>query len=223
MAALGLVLGVGALVYAASHFSMTTDTDRLISRALPWRQREAAFNRLFQPGGDRIVTVIDGATPELAEQAAQVMAAKLASRPDLFHDVRRPDAGPFFERNGLLFETLPRVRSTLNQLIAAQPFLGPLAADPSLRGLMGSLSTALQGVTAGQATLADLAGPIGSLDRVLSQIRAGRPAYFSWRTLIAGKPAEARDLRHTILADPVLDFSRLDQSLCKFRERKYRC
>ena len=209
VAALGLVLGAGALAYAASHFAMTTDTDQLISKALPWRQREAAFNRLFQPGGDQIVMVIDGATPELAEEAAQALAAKLASRPDLFHDVRRPDAGPFFERNGLLFESPAQVRSTLDQLVAAQPFLGPLAADPSLRGLMGSLSTALQGITAGQATLADLAGPITGLDHTMNQIRAGRPAYFSWRTLISGKPAEARELRHIVLADPVLDFSRL--------------
>ena len=39
------------------------------------------------------------------------------------------------------------------QLIKVEPFLGPLAADPSLRGLMGTLSTALQGVNSGQVFL----------------------------------------------------------------------
>ena len=52
---------------------MTTDTDKLISKTLPWRQRETAFNGLFQPQGDQIVVVVDGATPELAEQAAATL------------------------------------------------------------------------------------------------------------------------------------------------------
>ena len=65
-----LILGAAAAIYAASHFALSSDTEQLISHTLPWRQREASFNNLFQPEGDQIVTVIDGATPELTEQAA---------------------------------------------------------------------------------------------------------------------------------------------------------
>jgi hypothetical protein len=68
---------------------MTTETDKMLSKALPWRQRETAFNNLFQPQGDQIVVVIDGATPELAEQAAAALTAKLKSRGDLFRAVPR--------------------------------------------------------------------------------------------------------------------------------------
>jgi len=209
VAAIGLVLGLAALLYAASHFSMTTDTDRLLSKTLPWRQRESAFNALFQPAGDQIVVVVDGATPELAEAVAASLASGLRGRTDLFRDVSRPDAGAFFQRNGLLYEPLADVRANLNALVAAQPFLGPLAADPSLRGLMGALSTALQGVTAGQASLGQLDPPIARLADTLEKIRAGRPAYFSWTTLISGKAADPRALRHIVLATPVLDFARL--------------
>ena len=209
VAGLGLFIGLAALAYALTHFAMTTDTDQLLSTASPWRQREAAFDRLFQPEGDPLVVVVDGATPELAEQAVAALATRLDARPDLFHDVRRPDAGPFFTRNGLLFESTAEVKSTLDKTIAAQAFLGPLAADPSLRGLMSTLSTALQGVGSGEATLGDLNRPIAALADTLDNLRAGRPAYFSWRNLIAGKPAGPRESRHVILATPVLDFSRL--------------
>ncbi|MGI8840467.1 MAG: MMPL family transporter [Caulobacteraceae bacterium] len=209
VAAIGAGVGVAALIYAVSHFAMTTDTDRLISKALPWRQRETAFNALFQPKGDPIVVVVDGATPELAEQGAAALAAKLAGRADLFHDVSRPDASSFFQKNGLLYESLADVRAALGQLIAAQPFLGPLAADPSLRGLMGTLSTALQGVSAGQASLTDLDRPLGALAAALGDLKAGRPATFSWRALISGKPPAPRELRHVVVATPVLDFSKL--------------
>jgi len=209
VAGLGLVLGLAALAYAAANFAMSTNTDQLISKAPPWRQREAAFDRLFRPEGDPLVVVIDGATPELAERAAAEMTARLGARRDLFHDVRRPDAGPFFATEGLLFESPADVRASLDQTIAAQPFLGPLAADPSLRGLMSMLSMAARGVGSGDTTLAALDRPMSALADTLEAVRAGRPAFFSWRALIAGKPSAPRDFRQIVLATPILDFSRL--------------
>jgi hypothetical protein len=135
---LGLLLGVAATVFTITHFSLSSDTEQLIAHTMPWRVREARFNRLFQPEGDQIVTVVDGATPEIAEAAAAGLTARLKARPDLFRIVERPDASPFFQQEGLLYEDAATVRSDMAKLIAAQPFLGPLAADPSLRGLSGA-------------------------------------------------------------------------------------
>jgi hopanoid biosynthesis associated RND transporter like protein HpnN len=207
--ALGLALGVAAATYAGGHFAMSTNTDELLSRTLPWRVREAAFNKAFPPDGARIVVVVDGKTPELAEEGAAALAARLEAQPGLFKAVRRPDAGPFWSRSGLLFASTADVQTTMDQLIKAQPFLGPLAADPSIRGLMGTLTTALQGVSAGQASLDDLRGPIGRLADALDSLRAGRPTFFSWRTLITGGAPDPRELRHLILVNPNLDFARL--------------
>ncbi len=209
VAGLGLGLALASLAWVLTHFAMTTDTDQLLSARLPYRQGEAAFDKLFNPEGDRIVIVVDGRTPELAEAAAAAINAKLSERPDLFHDVLRPDASAFFQQNGLLFEPLADVRADMSQLIAAQPFLGPLAADPSLRGLGQTLSTALKGVSSGDAALGDLGRPIMALADTMDQIRAGRPAYFSWRTLIAGKAPDRRMLRHIVLASPVLNYDQL--------------
>ncbi len=208
-AALGVLLAAVATAFVVTHFSLTSDTNSLISRRLAWRQRESAFDRLFQPEGDQLIAVVDGATPELAEQAAADLAAKLRGRPDLFHFVSRPDADPYFAREGLLFEDTADVRAAMDQLVKAQPFLGPLAADPTLRGLAGTLSTAVKGVGAGEAKLSDLEAPIGALADTLGALRAGRPAFFSWRTLISGQPATRRDLRRLVLASPVLDYGQL--------------
>jgi hopanoid biosynthesis associated RND transporter like protein HpnN len=204
-----LALAAGALAYAATHFAMTSDTDNLLSTHLPYRVREAAFSALFQPEGDQIVVVIDGRTPELATAAAASLAQRLAARPDLFRTVQQPEGG-FFAREGLLYQPLPQVRDQMSQLIAAQAFLGPLAEDPSLRGLMSTLSTTLKGVSAGQARLADLNRPITALNSALNDQRAGRPGYFSWSALISGKPADPATLRRIVLATPVLDFSALE-------------
>jgi hopanoid biosynthesis associated RND transporter like protein HpnN len=205
--ALALALGAGGVAFIASHFSLSSDTVGLISAKLAWRQREAAFNRLFQSGGDQTVVVVDGATPELAEAAAAALTAHLADRHDLFRQVVRP--GAFFQREGLLYEPLDQVRAQLAQLISAQAFLGPLAADPSLRGLAGSLSTAVLGVTSGQAGLKDLNRPLGAVADTLDALRAGRPAVFSWRGLISGDTASQRETRQIVLTSPVLNYSAL--------------
>jgi hopanoid biosynthesis associated RND transporter like protein HpnN len=208
--ALGLAMGGLAAAYSVTHFAMSTDTAQLLSSKLAWRQREIAFDKAFPPNGSRIVIVVDGKTPELAESAAAALAAKLSAQPDLFHAVRRPDAGPFWSHSGILFASTANVRATMDQLIKAQPFLGPVAADPSLRGLMNTLTTALQGVAAGQATLSDLHAPIARLADTLDDIRAGKPAFFSWRTLISAGAPDPHELRHVILVDPSLDFARLE-------------
>ena len=107
-----LALTAAALVYAAGHFAMTADTAELISTRHEWRQRELAYEHAFPSLQRLTIVVIDGATPELAEDAASRLSAVLAREPGLFQAVRRPDGGPFFDRNGLLFLPLPQVQAS---------------------------------------------------------------------------------------------------------------
>ncbi|MFI4973618.1 MAG: MMPL family transporter [Caulobacterales bacterium] len=207
--AAGLVLGVGAALFAVQHFSITTDINALLPTNLPWRQRELALGKAFPQTDAAIAVVIDARTPELAQQAAGALSDRLSARPDLFPSVRRADGGGFWAQNGLLFASRADVKSSMDQLITAQPFLGPVAADPSLHGLMGALSTALQGVTTGQAKLDALHAPIARLADGLEARRAGRPVFFSWRTLISGKAADPRELRQIILVIPKIDYAQL--------------
>ncbi len=199
---------MSAVAFTVSHFSLSSDTVGMISPKLAWRQREAAFNHLFQQEGDQIVVVIDGATPEAADEAASALTTRIQSRPDLFREVQRPGGG-FFAQEGLLFEPLADIQSQLSALVSAQAFLGPLAQDPSLRGLAQTLTTAVQGVSSGQAKLTDLNRPITALAEAVDGLRAARPVVFSWRTLISGKPASIRERRQIIAVSPVLNYSRL--------------
>lgn len=197
-------------VYAAGHFAMTTDTAALISSKAPWRKAEAAVDASFPDAASQIVVVVDGKTPELAEQGAAGLADALAARKDLIASVSRPDAGPFFGRNGLLFLTLPQVQSTTGELISAQPFLGPLAADPSLRGVMSSLSAMLLGVREGQTTLASVRKPIASLADALTGLEQGKPKPFSWEALMAKPGGAVLPLRRLVLVQAKLDYTDLE-------------
>ena len=205
---LSLGLTVAALVYAAGHFAMTADTAELISTRHEWRQRELAYERAFPSLQRLTIVVIDGATPELAENAARRLSAALAREPGLFQAVRRPDGGPFFDRNGLLFLPLPRVQATVEGLSRSHALLASLAGDPSLRGVLATVARLLQGVQHGQAKLDEFQPLLAALADTFDKAAAGQPAFFSWQKLM-GSSDVGRQTRRILVVQPVMDFSAL--------------
>ena len=204
-----LLLSVAAAFYLVQHFAITTDSSKLLSEKLPWRQLEIMLDRAFPQRADLIIAVVDATTPEGASAAAKALSVRLQPRDDVFRSVQLPGGDPFFTREGLLFETLDAVRRDCEELIRAQPFLGALAVDPSLRGLMGALSQALQGVRLKQAKLEDFGPPIALIADALERAAAGADPAFSWRRLITGAPPEKSELRQFVYFQPRLVFDDL--------------
>ncbi len=198
-----------ALAFAATQFRMTTNTAALISPDVDWRRNEAAVNTAFPQLTDTTLAIVDGRTPELAEAGAAALAERLSGDTVHFKTVRRPDGGDYLARQGVMFGSLDEVRATTRSLIAAQPLLGPLAADPSLRGVMGALGTILTGVERGSAKLDDIDRPMRALDDALGKVAQGQPAYFSWQLLFADGGGQQPPLRRLVLAQPKLDFGAL--------------
>ena len=77
-----------------------TDTGALFSASLPWRQRRMAIESAFPRQQDLLVAVVDGATPEEAEETADALAAAIAPDQAHFRSVERPDNSPYLVRNG---------------------------------------------------------------------------------------------------------------------------
>src|SRR5262249_35811522 len=111
-----VIASAGATEYARRHFAIDTDTSQLISATLPSRQRELQPDAAFPQRTDTIVIVVDGLTPELADGSARALAEALGAKGDLFRAVRRPDAGPFFDQNGLLFLAPTELARTTEQM-----------------------------------------------------------------------------------------------------------
>ncbi len=206
--AVAIILCAAATRYVMGHFAMTTDTYSLLSSKLAWRVRQADFDKAFPGDGSNLVVVVDGRTPELTQEAAATLAASLAAQTRLFHSVQRPGAGSFWAHDGLLFASTPQVQKSIAQLLEAQPFLGSMAADPSLRGLADTLALTMQGVSTGQASPQELRTLLRNFAAAFADLSRGKAA-FSWRSLMTGQAPDRRELRQIILADPVLDFARL--------------
>ena len=195
--------------YLSRHFAINTDSGALLSRALPWRQQEIRLDQAFPQRTDRIIAVIDATTPEAADEAGAALVDALTPRSDVVRTISRPDGGEFFERNGILYETVEEVRRDAADLIAAEPFIGTLAADPTLRGVLGALSQALEGVRLKKTTLEDLKPAVAAIADALDRVAEGRHPTFSWRRSITGRAPQASELRRFVNIQPVLDFSDL--------------
>lgn len=194
---------------AAHLFRINTDVERLIDPKEPWRQDEIAFEKAFPQRSNTIVAVVDGQTPEETEEAAGKLADALSKHKDLIETLYRPDGGPFFDKNGFLLMSQSELEKTTEQLVNQQGLLGPLAQDPSLRGVMRVLTMGVRGVKSGDAKLSDLGKPFGDIDAALKTVLDGKPARLSWQTLLSGGESRSTDLRKFVMIQPVLDFNAL--------------
>src|SRR5215470_5835831 len=137
---IAVVLGLVTAVYAGRHFAIDADVNKLISKELPWRQREAAFDKSFPPKEEEILAVVDAPTSELATQATAALIQKLSERKDLIHFVMEAGGGPFFQKNGLLFLPTQEVADLTRKLGEGKPVIQALAQDSNLRGLTTALN-----------------------------------------------------------------------------------
>jgi hypothetical protein len=203
----GTLLLLGTAAYSAARFSINTDVEGLIAQNIPWHERQVQLAQAFPQRA--ILAVVRAPTTENAELATNELVRVLASNPNLFRHVAQPDSGDFFERNGLLFGSVSDVQETADGLTHARPFLLALAADPSLRGVMGVLASAAEGVEAGRIKLQQLAWPLSLARQTLNDVLSGRPAFFSWQELLEGRALPVSQLRHFVEVAPKLDFAAL--------------
>src|SRR5262249_52469693 len=113
-------------------------------------------------------------------------------------------------KNGLLFLPKDALTTTLGQLTEAQPLLGMLSSDPSLRGFAGMLDLMVQGFQAGQVPYDRLDTPFARVTDTIEAALAGQDKPLSLQSMAGDTGAAPRDLRKFIVTKPVLDFSELE-------------
>ena len=200
--------------FAATHFAINTDVNQLLAADLPWRQQERAMEQAFPHKVDTLVAVIDGATPAIAEKAAADLATRLQRMPDHFTSVTRPDAIPFFRTNGLLFLPKESIAAILEPLAAAQPMIGTMVSDPSLRGFFDLIALMAEGVRHDPTQAATLDKPLSAIADTVVASLAGQDHPLPLHSLTSGNadaatPQLGQDTRKFILTKPVLDYTAL--------------
>jgi hopanoid biosynthesis associated RND transporter like protein HpnN len=206
VALVALLLAAAGIWTIYAKLGVTTDTDALFSASLPWKQRQAELRAAFPQGEELLVVVVDAAIPEEADTTASALVDALRGDTRHFTFVRRPDRSPYLERNALLFLDVDPLQELLDKTIDAQPFLGYLVADPSLRGLAQALSLIAEGVKRKQA---DLTSFVPELEAFHNALATPDPTPLSWQNLLAGPVASLAGRYRFVLAKPVLDYGAL--------------
>jgi hopanoid biosynthesis associated RND transporter like protein HpnN len=206
---LSVLSAVAAGGYVATHVRINTDTSDMLSPELEFRRNSRALSEAFPQFSDNLVVVVDGVTPDLADDAALRLAEALRGRPDLFGEVHDLAGDPFFRRNGLLYKDAGELADLGDRLAQAQPFLGALWKDPSLRGLVRMLGLAVDEAVKPDADLPlEIGGVLESIARVAEAQAAGEYLPLSWRALMEGGKAD-EDIRRVFVVRPALDFGSL--------------
>jgi hopanoid biosynthesis associated RND transporter like protein HpnN len=208
------VLGLAVVLvmlslYAASHLlGVTTDTSKMFSDRLEWKRTSQALAKLFPQNDGLLVAVIDARIPEEAEATAAGLAAVLRADTADFQSVTQPDTSPYLQRNAFLLLDKAQLQDLLERTTDAQPFLGQLVADPSLRGLFSALSLVAEGAQRGMDAGA-LSPALGQFHTALAAAAAGHAQPLSWENLLAGPLAQEAGKYRFVLAKPRLDYTAL--------------
>ena len=207
--AVSILLTAGVLYYSLTHFRINADVSGMISEKLRFRKLENDFARAFPQLSDAIVVVIDADTPELATDARVRLAGRLREEKALFKDVYEPGGGDFFEKNGLLYMSEDELEDFADRITAAQPLIGFLSEDLSLRGLFSVLGQALEqpkdtGLKEGGLSLL-----FEEMRRAFDSAAAHRLYSMSWQRLMLGEKDASRQMRQFIMARPYLDANSL--------------
>ena len=205
-----LAATVAAAYGVATQLSINTDTEDMLSPDLPFRQDSSALSAAFPQFSDNILVVIDGATPDLADDAAATLTRRLRDHPQMFGSVFHPQGEPFFRANGLLYLDLDVLSDLADRLAEAQPFLGTLWRDANLRGLAEILGLAIdEAVKTDGATPFEMVRLLDAIAEVAERQAAGRFGLLSWRVLMGKGDADPDESRRLIIIQPALDFTSL--------------
>jgi hopanoid biosynthesis associated RND transporter like protein HpnN len=180
----------------------------MISDKLPYRKLEKEFQHAFPQFKETIVVVIDADTPEAARLYRDKIAERLKKEPSLFKEVYAPGSGDFFERNGLLYLSIKDLEALSEKLASAQPLLGLISKDLTLRGLF----SVIEKIVSQEGDIEEKTKLVPFLDRLAQTIEssaANLPRPISWQKLILGDAVAADASRQFIILDPVLDHAKV--------------
>lgn len=203
---LSLLATVGVAIYTVNHFRIDTEMADMISEKLPYRKLEKEFQSAFPQFKETIVVVIDADTPEAARLHRDKLAERVKRETGLFKGVYAPGGGEFFERNGLLYLSVKDLEALSENLASAQPLLGLISKDLTLRGLF----SVIERIVSQEGDIEQKTRLVPFFDRLAQAIESStssRPKPVSWQELILGKEVAAEASRQFIILDPVLDYA----------------
>ena len=197
-----------SLHYTINNLGVNTDTSKLLSQDLPFQKNRTRWEQAFPQDAATIQLVVESPSAEQTTLAAELLAQRLSDNKELFEYVYIPDDNAFLKQQGLLYLELDKLDDLSTKLSDGQPFIGYLAKNYHLQGLLELLGKALENTD--DDLPMDLSPLLKEIDQSLLAVQANQPHYLSWQKLLAVNESSDRNtLRSIVSARPIADFNSL--------------
>jgi len=189
---LALITGVAGWI-AVDRYAMNSRLGDLVQQDADWRTHYEAFQAAFPQLVETGLVVVSGSSFTQVESAAKSLEQAIAARSDQFVDVYSPANDPFFRDNALLFMSLTKLDEVSDSLARAQPMLSAVATDPSLRGILRVIDSALAENITSDASLENSAfdDVLTRLTQSAEAVAAGADATIRWGDEFLGESDDA--------------------------------
>lgn len=206
---LSVILSLASLYFLSQKIAIDTSTGDMLSEELDFRKFNKEMDEAFPQFSDTLLVVIDGQTIDLADAAAQGLAGKMRTQPELFGDVYDLAGEHFFQKNGLMYLDIDALYDLSDQLAESQPFLASLWRDPSLKGLLSLLEKAISSQPEGSSNSLGIKPFFDRIRAVAEAQLNNQFAELSWRAVMQGNDAQNGPHRRFLLIQPALNFGSL--------------
>ena len=201
-----LLVTVVCGLYVSRNLGINTDTTDMLSEHLPFRVNMKHYNKTFPQDMETLLVVLDAPTPEQVYLAAERLAAQLKKDTASFYDVYTPNVDVFFERNGLLYESIPELEQITDRLAAAQPLIAHISENPTLSSFASVLTRAVDELREGRSM--ELQSVLNGISATFDARLNGSPRALSWQSLFSGEPQKNK-YQQLIVVKPKLDYTQL--------------
>ena len=200
-----LALALLSLGFAANHLGVNSETDDVFDAELGFRQDRARLDAALPARNDNLLVVLDAPSRIAAVDAAERLVERLDAEPERFASSFAPGSGPFFEKHGLLFLELDQLNDLADDLAGAQPFLAEIARDPSLRGLFGQLTRAIERGALDEGSF-DLQRVLEGVARAVADAQRLQVDRHAFGSLVLGGEEEG-PIRRYVIVEPKPDYT----------------
>ncbi len=194
-----------SLYYTVENLRIDTDSTKILSPDLPFQKDRQRFLQAFPQDDQAILVVVDAKSPEQTTRALSYLGQQFRNEKQYIESVYIPGEGPYFDKHGLLYLELDAIEELAAQLAEAQPFIGTLAQDNSLKSLLSIIELA---INTGEGELpVDLNPLLNTIRAAIRAVLDGENHQLSWQQLMFGVDQDLLTTQRFILLKPKLDFS----------------
>ena len=197
-----------SLQYTIHNLGVNTDTSQLLSPDLPFQQNRFRWEKAFPHDASTMLLVVEADTPEQSSLAAIQLQDILRKQTELFDFAYINDDNPFFRQQAFLYLGVTELEDLATKLTDAQPFIGHLAKDFHLQGLLEILGKALENND--DELPMNLDPILQGIDHSLIAVTAGENHSLSWQQLLSINASDSGERnRHIVSVRPKVDFKKL--------------